>query len=834
VTAWFRSARTPHGVSNMAGNSEVTYVIRLKDEMTQTLKKMGLSVASLKKKLKVGLSSGLKAAKVALKAFAVAAAAASVAAAGVGYAAIRMGQQFVDAASMAEETKSKFGAVFKELAVEAEEMAAAIADGLGRNQTEVMGFMARLQDTFVPMGIARDSAMDMSGALVSLSYDLASFNPEAGSASEVMDSLTAAMTGSHETVKKFGVIINEVTLKEKLLAMGAKKVNGVYSEQDKTMARLQIIIGATSDAHGDLINTQDSWFNSTEKLQSLIVGLREEIGARLITELQATIEKMGGVDAVVDMVRVGFEFFANVLTQIIIPAVGNLLANFSTFVKALGGVDEAVMLVSQGVALLGKVFSVMWDSVKLILYYFVAGLETLKFAALASWEIFKMLVGIIGLALVTALEGALRLVGLFYRGLDALTIFIKDVVISVFQGLLNTLADLIEGIGNTLSWLGEFGVVPQMIADAGAAAKGAADGLREFSAAGDEMRGGSTLFADISTELDGLADKLGPTQVMLKDFIEASYEDLGEVGSDFVNAIMEDIPAINDLYASIKEGAEGIGTDYEAMAEKVALAMEALAEVEVVSPEQADAVAALEAQIERIEAPINNLQAAQEAAAEAGYGLSESFGDMTAGAKQWHDEQKSMSESMQDMTKGALQGFADGMTNAIMSVVDGSASAEDAFKAFAKQFLMDIANMIIQQLVLNAVTAMLPFANGGVVEGGLGGMQAFADGGTVAGGLGRFMPVKGYATGGPIVNKPHVALIGEGQYNEAVVPLPDGKSIPVDLGGGAGETQVNINIQAVDGASVDQLLFERKDTLRHIISNAIAESRSFRGAVAGA
>ena len=56
----------------------------------------------------------------------------------------------------------------------------------------------------------------------------------------------------------------------------------------------------------------------------------------------------------------------------------------------------------------------------------------------------------------------------------------------------------------------------------------------------------------------------------------------------------------------------------------------------------------------------------------------------------------------------------------------------------------------------------------------------------------------------------------------------------MDLGGGAGETQVNINIEAVDGASVDRMLFDRKETLRTIIANAIAESRSFRGAVAGA
>jgi tape measure domain-containing protein len=53
------------------------------------------------------------------------------------------------------------------------------------------------------------------------------------------------------------------------------------------------------------------------------------------------------------------------------------------------------------------------------------------------------------------------------------------------------------------------------------------------------------------------------------------------------------------------------------------------------------------------------------------------------------------------------------------------------------------------------------FANGGIAPGGF---RAFANGGVVSG--------------------PTLGLVGEGRYNEAVVPLPDGKSIPVQLAGG--------------------------------------------------
>jgi len=58
--------------------------------------------------------------------------------------------------------------------------------------------------------------------------------------------------------------------------------------------------------------------------------------------------------------------------------------------------------------------------------------------------------------------------------------------------------------------------------------------------------------------------------------------------------------------------------------------------------------------------------------------------------------------------------------------------------------------------MLEDFRALMGFANGGVISGGF---RAFASGG--------------------IVSNPTMGLIGEGRYNEAVVPLPDGTSIPV-------------------------------------------------------
>jgi hypothetical protein len=81
------------------------------------------------------------------------------------------------------------------------------------------------------------------------------------------------------------------------------------------------------------------------------------------------------------------------------------------------------------------------------------------------------------------------------------------------------------------------------------------------------------------------------------------------------------------------------------------------------------------------------------------------------------------------------------------------------------------------------------FAKGGVVKGGLQGLPSYANGG--------------------VTTQPQLALIGDNPNNrEAVVPLPDGRSIPVDLGDQANvQTIGTINI--LPNANVDKALTEK-------------------------
>jgi uncharacterized protein YoxC len=98
-------------------------------------------------------------------------------------------------------------------------------------------------------------------------------------------------------------------------------------------------------------------------------------------------------------------------------------------------------------------------------------------------------------------------------------------------------------------------------------------------------------------------------------------------------------------------------------------------------------------------------------------------------------------------------------------------------------------------------------AFGGLFGGGGGGggggfniLSLFGFGGAAAMGGVFKGGIQAYAKGG-VVDRPTLGLVGEGSMNEAVVPLPDGKAIPVNMNGTNNNNNVAVNINMSTGQS---------------------------------
>ena len=184
--------------------------------------------------------------------------------------AARVGASFLSAASDAEELRSQFAAVFRELTAEARAWARAHAEAVGRSSLDIEQYLATLQDTFVPLGFARREAFGFSRTLAQLGVDLASFKNAAEP--ETIDLLTSAIVGNHEAVRRFGIVITESTLKQELMNAGIAGGVQAATEQDKVLARLRIIMRSTADAQGDAARTADQYANRSRAASGEMLG----------------------------------------------------------------------------------------------------------------------------------------------------------------------------------------------------------------------------------------------------------------------------------------------------------------------------------------------------------------------------------------------------------------------------------------------------------------------------------------------------------------------------------------------------------------------------------
>ncbi len=264
--------------------------------------------------------------------------------AAIGTAAVIAGGHAIALGSDAEEMMGKFNTVFGDFAGQSISDLDAMAEAMNRNKYELWGFAAAFQDTFVPLGFARGEAADMSETLTQLAVDLASFNNLAES--DVAAALQSALVGNHETVRQFGVIITQAALDAELMRMGIEGGTEAATEQEKVMARLNLILAGTTDAQGDAERTAGSWANQMRGLKATLAENATELGAKLLPVLTPLLGKVSELASLyLPMLIDAFETY---LLPILTTA-SDLFLHFSSWLE-------------KGTPLLGALSMAIWET----------------------------------------------------------------------------------------------------------------------------------------------------------------------------------------------------------------------------------------------------------------------------------------------------------------------------------------------------------------------------------------------------------------------------------------------------------------------------------------
>lgn len=129
----------------------------------------------------------------------------------------------VNAASDLNESVSKTNVVFRQNAAEVQRWLQGSAEAFGMSRQQALEAASTYGNLFVSMDIGSKASADMSTRLVELAGDLASFNNS--SPQEALDALRSGLVGETEPLKRFGVNLNEATLKAEAFRLGLLKGN---------------------------------------------------------------------------------------------------------------------------------------------------------------------------------------------------------------------------------------------------------------------------------------------------------------------------------------------------------------------------------------------------------------------------------------------------------------------------------------------------------------------------------------------------------------------------------------------------------------------------------
>ena len=183
-------------------------------------------------------------------------------------------------ASALEEATGKFNVVFRDQLGQAEAWSKELVKSYGLSSREAKQYLSSIQDLLKPMGVASDVAARLSNEVVKLAVDLGSFNDVA--TPDVMRDIQSALVGNFETMKKYGVVLNETVIKQEALRQGIIKGKEALTAAQKATVAYELIVKGSADAIGDRNRTAKGYANTMRQLGATMEEIAAKIGDPLM------------------------------------------------------------------------------------------------------------------------------------------------------------------------------------------------------------------------------------------------------------------------------------------------------------------------------------------------------------------------------------------------------------------------------------------------------------------------------------------------------------------------------------------------------------------------
>lgn len=267
-----------------------------------------------------------------------------------------VGKQLVDAASSLEESQSKVNVVFGKSSATITAFASQAAKSMGISKQAALEAAGTYGNLLQAFGLTQDAAAQMSTSLVQLAGDLASFNNVA--VEDALLALRSGLSGETEPLKRFGVAINDVRLKQVAMNKGWYDGKGQLDITAKSLAAYELIMKDTALAQGDYVRTADGVANRSRTIKATFEDVKAELGTALIPTYKALLS------TIQDGILPVFSNFSQIVGQQGLGAglqyLGGAMVNA---VANMGLLGKAVALVTAGFVAL-RVASITFTAVQ--------------------------------------------------------------------------------------------------------------------------------------------------------------------------------------------------------------------------------------------------------------------------------------------------------------------------------------------------------------------------------------------------------------------------------------------------------------------------------------
>jgi hypothetical protein len=186
----------------------------------------------------------------------------------------------IQAASDLQENTSKIKVIFGDAGKAVTDFAKTAAREIGQSQNQVLAAAGTFGTFGKAAGLAGDQLATFTTDFITLSADLASFNNT--TPDEAINAIGAALRGEAEPLRRFGVLLNDATLKSAALELGIYSGSGALTAQQKILAAQKVIYEQTGDAQGDFERTSDGLANQQRILSAQFENVKTKIGELLL------------------------------------------------------------------------------------------------------------------------------------------------------------------------------------------------------------------------------------------------------------------------------------------------------------------------------------------------------------------------------------------------------------------------------------------------------------------------------------------------------------------------------------------------------------------------